>query len=48
MTSLADAFAAALAKTYNARLVTGYPEFESLDENKEVSIRWLPAKAKRR
>jgi ribonuclease VapC len=46
--SLADAFAAALAKTYNARLVTGDPEFESLDESKEVSILWLPAKPKRR
>jgi predicted nucleic acid-binding protein len=46
--SLADAFAAALAKTHNARLVTGDPEFESLDENEEVSILWLPAKPKRR
>lgn len=45
--SLADAFAATLAKTYNARLVTGDPEFEALDVKKEVSILWLPAKAKR-
>jgi predicted nucleic acid-binding protein len=46
--SLADAFAAALAKTYDSRLVTGDPEFEPLDQNKEVSILWLPAKPKRR
>jgi predicted nucleic acid-binding protein len=46
--SLADAFAAALAKTYDARLVTGDPEFESLDQNKEISVLWLPAKPKRR
>jgi predicted nucleic acid-binding protein len=45
--SLADAFAAALAKTHNARLVTGDPEFEPLDEKEEVSILWLPAKRKK-
>jgi len=45
--SLADAFAAALAKTNDARLVTGDPEFEPLDAKKEVSILWLPAKSKR-
>jgi len=46
--SLADAFAAALAKTYDAQVVTGDPEFESLDRKKLVSILWLPAKSKRR
>ena len=37
--SLADAFAAALAKEQNAQLVTGDPEFKSLE--KEVDITWL-------
>jgi len=45
--SLADACAASLAKTYHARIVTGDPEFESLDEKKEVPIEWLPRKSKR-
>ncbi len=45
--SIADAFAAALAKTHTARLVTGDPEFESLDENKEVPIVWLPTKSRK-
>lgn len=40
--SLADAFAAALAKEKRARLVTGDPEFESLA--KEIPIEWLPRK----
>lgn len=44
--SLADAFAAALAKTYHAQVVTGDPEFESLDRKKEVPILWLPTKSK--
>lgn len=44
--SLADAFAAALAKTYSAHVVTGDPEFESLDRRTEVPILWLPAKCK--
>jgi AbrB family looped-hinge helix DNA binding protein len=30
------------------RLVTGDPEFELLDQNREVSILWLPGKPKRR
>jgi len=37
--SLADAFAAALAKERKAELVTGDPEFRALD--KEIKIRWL-------
>ena len=37
--SLADAFAAALAKEKKAELVTGDPEFKALA--KEISIRWL-------
>ena len=37
--SLADAFAAALAKEKKAELVTGDPEFKALD--KEIKIHWL-------
>lgn len=37
--SLADAFAAALAKRQKADLVTGDPEFKSLE--KEIRIHWL-------
>ncbi|MBI1842979.1 MAG: PIN domain-containing protein [Verrucomicrobia bacterium] len=37
--SLADAFAAALAKEKNAELITGDPEFKPLE--KEVKIAWL-------
>ena len=37
--SLADAFAAALAKERKAELVTGDPEFKSLE--KEIKIIWL-------
>jgi ribonuclease VapC len=37
--SLADAFAAALAKERNAELVTGDPEFKALE--KEMRILWL-------
>ena len=37
--SLADAFAAALAKERKAELVTGDPEFKSLE--KEIKINWL-------
>jgi ribonuclease VapC len=37
--SLADAFAAALAKEKKAELVTGDPEFKLL--GKEISIHWL-------
>ncbi len=37
--SLADAFAAALAKERKAELVTGDPEFKPLD--KEIRISWL-------
>lgn len=38
--SLADAFAAALAKETGAELVTGDPEFKPLE--KEIQIAWLP------
>jgi ribonuclease VapC len=37
--SLADAFAAALAKERKAELITGDPEFKALD--KEIKIGWL-------
>ena len=37
--SYADAFAAALAKQRNAELVTGDPEFRTLDS--EIGIHWL-------
>ena len=37
--SLADAFAAALAKEKKAELVTGAPEFKALE--KEIKIHWL-------
>ncbi len=37
--SLADAFAAALAKERKAELVTGDPEFKALE--KEIKIHWL-------
>lgn len=37
--SLADAFAAALAKEMKAELVTGDPEFKPLE--KEIKITWL-------
>ena len=37
--SLADAFAAALAKERKAELVTGDPEFKALE--KEINITWL-------
>lgn len=37
--SLADAFAAALAKQYKAELVTGDPEFKAVE--KEIKINWL-------
>ncbi len=38
--SLADAFAAALARKHKAELVTGDPEFKLLE--KEMKITWLP------
>ncbi|MBI5386113.1 MAG: PIN domain-containing protein [Verrucomicrobia bacterium] len=37
--SLADAFAAALAKKHKAELVTGDPEFKAME--KEIKISWL-------
>lgn len=37
--SLADAFAAALARAHKAELVTGDPEFKALA--KEIKIQWL-------
>ena len=43
--SLADAFAAALARKQNADLVTGDPEFKPLE--KEIGISWLKGRAAR-
>jgi ribonuclease VapC len=40
--SLADAFAAALAKEKKAELLTGDPEFKQLE--KEIKINWLSTK----
>lgn len=40
--SLADTFAAALAKEKKAELVTGDPEFKAL--GKEIKISWLASK----
>ncbi|HOC00826.1 MAG TPA: PIN domain-containing protein [Verrucomicrobiota bacterium] len=37
--SLADAFAAALAKKHKAELVTGDPEFKAVE--KEIKVNWL-------
>jgi len=37
--SLADAFAAALAKEKKAELVTGDPEFKAME--KEIRIEWV-------
>jgi uncharacterized protein len=37
--SYADCFAAALAKTHNAELVTGDPEFKAVEA--EIKIHWL-------
>ena len=37
--SLADAFAAALAKEKKAELITGDPEFKALE--KEIKIKWI-------
>jgi predicted nucleic acid-binding protein len=37
--SLADAFAAALAKKLKADLVTGDPEFKAIE--KEIKVQWL-------
>lgn len=41
--SLADAFAAALAKEKRAELLTGDPEFRALEG--EIKLRWLNTKA---
>ena len=42
--SYADAFAAALAKRNNARVMTGDPEFKAVEP--EVAIHWLPSRRK--
>jgi len=39
--SYADAFAAALAIIKNCPLITGDPEFTSLEEQRLISIKWL-------
>jgi ribonuclease VapC len=41
--SLADAFAAALARKHKAELVTGDPEFKAVE--KDIRILWLKASA---
>jgi len=43
--SIADAFAAALATSNNAKIMTGDPEFKALEKTKELAIEWLPQKA---
>ena len=40
--SYADAFAAAVAKRYGGRVMTGDPEFKAVDP--EVVIHWLPTR----
>jgi ribonuclease VapC len=42
--SYADAFAAAVAKQYGGRVMTGDPEFKALEP--EVAIHWLPSQRK--
>ncbi len=44
--SLADAFAAALAEKHEAGLVTGDPEFKSLEKARALQVVWLPSKAR--
>jgi predicted nucleic acid-binding protein len=45
--SLADAFAAALAMAKGARIVTGDPEFESIEQKNDLTVVWLPRKSAR-
>ena len=42
--SYADAFAAAVAKQYGGRVMTGDPEFKAVEP--EVAIHWLPTRRK--
>jgi uncharacterized protein len=44
--SFADAFCASVAKRNKARVVTGDPEFKSLEP--QIQIHWLPDRLKRR
>ena len=39
--SLADAFAASLAKTHAAQIVTGDPEFQPLEKKQAIRILWI-------
>lgn len=39
--SYADSFAAALARIYDAVLLSGDPEFKALEEKKMLKIKWL-------
>lgn len=39
--SYADAFAAATAQIHNAVLLTGDPEFKTLEANEIIQVRWL-------
>ena len=45
--SLADAFAASLAASNQAQLLTGDPEFKRLEQAHEIEVRWLPQKPKK-
>lgn len=38
---IADAYAAATAKIREAVVVTGDPDFKTLEENREVQVKWL-------
>jgi hypothetical protein len=46
--SLADAFAAALAKSNQAKIRTGDREFKALEKTQELAIEWLPQNLKKR
>lgn len=46
--SLADAFAAGLAKLYAAEVVTGDPEFRAVEQVGDIRVVWLPQKPKGR
>jgi predicted nucleic acid-binding protein len=46
--SYADCFAAALAQRLNATVVTGDPEFETIERAGQLQIEWIPPKPKSR
>jgi ribonuclease VapC len=39
--SFADSFVAALAIIYNAKVLTGDPEFKKIEKEEDISIDWL-------